>query len=222
MDQQDSKPYYYVRFGLDRGIDLKVLAEELESSFEVEWFSIERTKEEFSLFKDESVELKVRADTLRAFVSSVRVVLYQKVRSPFTLRDLELRKKLMEWFPQKRMSPLPFLLKDEPKFEVAKADARDQNWQRTLKSNSSLLTTSTHWDAVPPARARVWARTRVWASLSSGRDSPSPGHSRAARDSRDGFLIRGGTGCPRRSRSPATRESLWARAAHKTTIKESV
>ena len=127
MDQQDSKPYYYVRFGLDRGIDLKVLAEELESSFEVEWFSIERTKEEFSLFKDESVELKVRADTLRAFVSSVRVVLYQKVRSPFTLRDLELRKKLMEWFPQKRMSPLPFLLKDEPKFVVAKADARDQN-----------------------------------------------------------------------------------------------
>jgi len=104
VEQKDTKPYFFVRFRRDRGVDLKVLAEELESRFEVEWFSIERTKEEFSLFKDESVELKVRADTLRAFVSSVRVVLYQKVRSPFTLRDLELRMKIMEWFPRKNIS----------------------------------------------------------------------------------------------------------------------
>ena len=126
IDQQDAKPYYYVRFRWDRGADLKVLAKELGKRFEVEWFSIERTKEEFSLFKDESVELKVRADTLRAFVSSVRVVMYQKVRSPFTHKDMELRKTFMEWYPRKRMSGLPFLFRSEPKFEVTEANAPDQ------------------------------------------------------------------------------------------------
>lgn len=121
-DRKDTKPYFFVRFRWDKGIDLKNLAEELEPRFEVEWFSIERTKEEFSLFKDESVELKVKADTLGAFISSVRVVLYQKVKLPFTPKDLELREIIMTWFPRERMSPFPFLFKDEPKFNIVEAD----------------------------------------------------------------------------------------------------
>jgi hypothetical protein len=86
---------------------------------DVEWFGIKRTKEEFSLFKDESVELKVRADTLRAFVSSVRAVLYQKEKAPFTLRDMGLRETLFKWYPKKRLSPMPLLFGTEPEFEIA-------------------------------------------------------------------------------------------------------
>ena len=119
MARKDAKPYYDVRFRWDRGADLEVLAEELGGNYEVEWFSIERTKEEFSLFKDESVELKVRADTLRAFVSSGRAVLYQKERAPFTPRDMGLRETLLKWYPRKRMSPMPLLFGTEPKFEIA-------------------------------------------------------------------------------------------------------
>ena len=114
-----TKPYYYVRFRWDEGTDLKILAEELGGGFEVEWFSIERTKEEFSLFKEESVELKARADTLRAFVSSLRAVLYQKERASFTPRDMGLRETLLKWYPRKRMSPMPFLFGTEPEFEIA-------------------------------------------------------------------------------------------------------
>jgi hypothetical protein len=118
MGGRETKPYFYVRFRWDRGADLKALEGEL-GDYEVEWFSIERTKEEFSLFKEESVELKVRADTLRAFVSSVRAVLYQKERAPFTPRDLRLREILLKWYPRKRMSPMPLLFGTEPEFEIA-------------------------------------------------------------------------------------------------------
>ena len=119
MGGQDTKPYYYVRFRWERGADLKALAEELSGDYEVEWFSIERTKEEFSLFKGESIELKVRADTLRAFVSPVRAVLYQKERAPFTPRDMGLRETLLKWYPRKRFSPMPLLFGTEPEFEIA-------------------------------------------------------------------------------------------------------
>ena len=119
MGRKDTKPYYYVRFRWDKGADLKTLAEELSGDHEVEWFSIERTKEEFSLFKEESVELKARADTLRAFVSSLRAVLYQKERASFTPRDMGLRETLLKWYPRKRMSPMPFLFGTEPEFEIA-------------------------------------------------------------------------------------------------------
>ena len=107
MGRKDTKPYYYVRFRWDKGADLKTLAEELSGDHEVEWFSIERTKEEFSLFKEESVELKVRADTLRAFVSSARAVLYQKEMAPFTPRDMGLRETLLKWYPGRGSPPCP-------------------------------------------------------------------------------------------------------------------
>ena len=95
MGRKDTKPYYYVRFRWDRGADLKALAEELSGDHEVEWFSIERTKEEFSLFKEESVELKVRA------------VLCQKERPPFTQRDMGLRETLLKWYPGRGSPPCP-------------------------------------------------------------------------------------------------------------------
>ncbi len=107
MGRKDTKPYYYVRFRWDRGADLKALAEELSGDHEVEWFSIERTKEEFSLFKEESVELKVRA------------VLCQKERPPFTQRDMGLRETLLKWYPRKRLSLMPLLFETEPEFEIA-------------------------------------------------------------------------------------------------------
>ena len=96
MGRKDTKPYYYVRFKGDRGADLKALAEEIYGIYEVDWFSIERTKEEFSRFKGESVELKVREGTLRAFVSSMRAVLNQKERVLFTPRDMGLRETLLK------------------------------------------------------------------------------------------------------------------------------
>lgn len=61
-------------------------------------------------------ELKLKADTLNAFISLTRAILFQKERAPFTPRDMELRKRILEIYPRNR--PTPFLINDEPKFEV--------------------------------------------------------------------------------------------------------
>ncbi len=38
---------------------------------------------------------------------------------PFTARDMELRRRMMELYPRKRPTPFPFMFGREPEFEVA-------------------------------------------------------------------------------------------------------
>ena len=59
------------------------------------------------------------ADTLVALLSPTRAVLYQKKPSPFTVRDMELRRKILELYPRSRVTSLPISFRDEPRFEVA-------------------------------------------------------------------------------------------------------
>ena len=50
-----------------------------------------KSSSEISLFKEERDVLMIEADTLRAMLSSRRVLLYQKKSAPFTLKDEKLR-----------------------------------------------------------------------------------------------------------------------------------
>lgn len=59
------------------------------------------------------------ADTLVALLSPTRAVLYQKEPSPFTARDKELRRKILEQYSRSRVTPLPNSFRDEPRFEAA-------------------------------------------------------------------------------------------------------
>jgi hypothetical protein len=63
-------------------------------------------------------ELLFKADNLYAAISPSRATLFQKTRSPFTTRDLELRKIIFEWYPFK-YTGIPFV---EPKFEIQESD----------------------------------------------------------------------------------------------------
>ncbi|RJS90132.1 hypothetical protein CW700_01645 [Candidatus Bathyarchaeota archaeon] len=60
----------------------------------------------------------VKADTLSAFLSAWRAVLFQKYKAPFTKRDLELREILFRLYPRITPTPLPFSFSQEPPFEV--------------------------------------------------------------------------------------------------------
>ncbi|MBS7651792.1 MAG: hypothetical protein QXD04_03645 [Candidatus Bathyarchaeia archaeon] len=113
------KPYHYVRFTWLRKVDLRRVAEELERRFEVEQRSLPSSETEFSLFKDEREGLKVKADTLAAFLYPMKAVLYQREASPFTARDLELRRLVLQLYPRSRPTPLPWSFSSEPKFEIA-------------------------------------------------------------------------------------------------------
>ena len=113
------EPYYYVRFRWGKDININEVSKDLSLSFSVELNTHPRDSlgHMIGLGGD---ELKVTADTLTARMSRFRAVLYQKKAAPFTIRDIELRNKVLELFPHNRSSPFPWSLTHEPKFEMAK------------------------------------------------------------------------------------------------------
>lgn len=115
-----AEPYHYVRFRWWTRIDLKGVSEDLSGLFHVEMFVPPSDERELVFKKDVRRELKVSADTLTARLSAFRAVLSQKEAAPFTARDLELRKKVLELYPRSRPTPFPWLFGHEPKFEEAK------------------------------------------------------------------------------------------------------
>ena len=82
------------------------------------WLIIPVTNTNVLCTKMREKELKVGADTLNAILSIFSGTLYQKEAVPFTTRDVELRKKVLEMYPRSRPTPFPWSFSDEPKFEV--------------------------------------------------------------------------------------------------------
>lgn len=112
------RAYHYIRFNWWREVDLEEVAEELSRDFRVEMVRIPWDDREITLH-DQNEELKVWADTLGAFLSPFKVVLFQREAAPFTARDMALRKRMMELYPRNRPTPFPVMFGTEPKFEVA-------------------------------------------------------------------------------------------------------
>jgi hypothetical protein len=110
-------PYHFVRFLWMARVDLKAKEEEL-AEYVVGWRIPPETGSKMHLHLYNLRELKLKADTLNAFISLTRAVLFQKECAPFTPRDMELRKKIFEIYPRNRPTPFPFLVNDEPTFEV--------------------------------------------------------------------------------------------------------
>ncbi len=109
--------YHFVRFLWAARVDLEEKEEEL-AEYVVGWRNPPETESKMHLHLYNLRELKLMADTLNAFIALTRAVLFQKIRAPFTPRDMELRRRIFEIYPRSRPTPLPFLVTDEPKFEV--------------------------------------------------------------------------------------------------------
>ena len=62
---------------------------------------------EISINKDFREEIEVEADTLQAVLSPTRAVLSQKEAKPFTIKDVELRDKVLKIYPRNRQTPFP-------------------------------------------------------------------------------------------------------------------
>jgi hypothetical protein len=114
------RKYSYVRYTWWRQVDIEGLGGELSAEFDVKPVNTpESTIYEFSLYKDSRNEVLVKADTLKAYISRFRAVLFQRERAPFTPRDLELRSRLLEVYTRDRPSPFPWAFSEEEPFEVA-------------------------------------------------------------------------------------------------------
>lgn len=111
------EPYHFVRFLWMATVDLKAMEEEL-AEYVVGWRVPPETESKMHVHLYNLRELKLKANTLNAFISLTRAVLFQKERAPFTTRDMELRRRILKIYPRNRPTPFPFLVNDEPKFEV--------------------------------------------------------------------------------------------------------
>ena len=121
------EPYSYIRFNWWDVQELQNVAASLNDKFKVEWVKKTWDDREVSLSDNINEELKIKADTLGAYASATRVVMYQREYAPFTRKDMELREKLMELYPRDRPSPLPFMVGIEPRFEVGTRAEHEEN-----------------------------------------------------------------------------------------------
>lgn len=116
-----SRKYNYVRYRWWSEVDIDELSGELSTEFEVKPVNTpESTIQELSLYKEVRNEILIKADTLGAYISRVRAVLFQRDTAPFTPLDMELRRRLLEVYPRDRPSPFPWSFSDEEPFKVAR------------------------------------------------------------------------------------------------------
>lgn len=111
--------YYHIRHRWWTKVDLEQVEKEMSQDFKVVKTGLPPEELELTLHKNERVELIIKSDTLTATISNVRAYITQKERTPFTPKDMKLRKKIIELYPRTRPSPLPVMFHREPKFEVA-------------------------------------------------------------------------------------------------------
>ncbi|MCZ2809665.1 MAG: hypothetical protein O2V44_09955 [Candidatus Bathyarchaeota archaeon] len=116
--------YYYVRFSAPgRLYRVEELSQTLQEDFRFVKTLIPVRKTLMSFIRPAELggfvpEILFKADTLYAAISPSRATLFQKTRSPFTPKDLELRNRILELYPF-TYTGIPFT---EPKFEIQEID----------------------------------------------------------------------------------------------------
>jgi hypothetical protein len=113
-----SKPYQYTLFRWGKKANLEELEQELSYSFQVKKVIAPVDEREFVIDRDRD-ELRVEADTLKAYLTNSRALLFQKEDLPFTVKDMELREAIKKYYPHNRPTPLPIFFQTEPKFRQA-------------------------------------------------------------------------------------------------------
>ena len=121
MDEKKKRtaPYLYVRFKWGTGVEIEKISEDLDGEYELIMRSRPTDEVEIALHREDRNELEVKSDTLTAMLSSFRATLSQKISTPFTHRDMELRKLVSELYPRERPTPFPWMFSSEPEFERA-------------------------------------------------------------------------------------------------------
>ena len=116
-----AKPYHYVRYTWWSKHSPTELVQRLEGEFNVTPPKLEKDDiYDMSLHRGERWEALVKADTLSAFLSASRAVLFQRTRAPFTKKDMDLRKTIFSLYPRNCPTPFPWMFSHEPPFEVEK------------------------------------------------------------------------------------------------------
>ena len=112
------RAYHYVRWRWWDRIDVDGLAEELSEEYEVKALSDYGWDLELTYRKELRDRYMIKSDTLTVFLSIFRVVMTQRRPALFTERDVKLREKMIELFPEERPTFLPWQFSTEPEYET--------------------------------------------------------------------------------------------------------
>jgi hypothetical protein len=117
MDEP-ARAYHYVRWRWWDRIDVDGLAEELSEEYEVKALPDYGWDLELTFHKEMRDRYMIKSDTLTVFLSIFRVVMTQRKPAPFTERDVKLRERMMELFPEERPTFLPWQFSSEPEYQT--------------------------------------------------------------------------------------------------------
>ncbi len=99
------KPYYTRRFRWWNPFDLEEFVKDHEKVYDIDLRPDFAQEGRIEMFLESRREIRVKADTLYAFLSGYRAVLMQKVVAPMTGKDRELEEFLLKKYPHKRETP---------------------------------------------------------------------------------------------------------------------
>ena len=125
LSEPEPENYQYITYSkFGRLYDVEVISQGLREKFTFVKILVPKRITSSSFIRpaelwDSVPELLFKADTLYAAISTSRATLFQKKPSPFTPKDLELRKRIFEWYPW-HFAGIVFA--KEPKFEVQAVD----------------------------------------------------------------------------------------------------
>jgi hypothetical protein len=103
--EREPRPYFRVGFRWWSPFDVRKFAEKMEGVYALEVRDEIDMEDRIDIFRDLRVEMRVRADTLQAFISPYKAILFQDEVSPLSRRDLELEEFVRKTYPHVRDTP---------------------------------------------------------------------------------------------------------------------
>jgi len=115
--------YSYTRFRWVDAANLNELADKLnKAGLEVKVRDMPTSDDDLSPYRRYRSSLYVRADSLRAIITPFRATLSQRMKKPFTARDMRLREAVLEEYPRSSSSFFPWGFNVEPAFTLAEEE----------------------------------------------------------------------------------------------------
>ncbi len=103
--EREPKPYFRVGFRWWSPFDVRKFAEEMKSVYVLEVRNEIDMGDRIDIFRDLRVEIRVRSDTLQAFISPYKAIMFQDEAAPLSRRDLELEEFVLKKYPHVRDTP---------------------------------------------------------------------------------------------------------------------
>ena len=103
--ETEMQPFFKTRFRWWTPFDIEWFAREFGGKYNVEFRSAHVEEGRIEIFDKSRREIRVKADTLYAFLMAYRAVLFQKEVAPFTERDRALEEFVSDRYPHMRDTP---------------------------------------------------------------------------------------------------------------------